>query len=71
VRQLDDALRGNASVLTKGMNPTDRLAGDASATLTGRHPLIGELPRQPTIKRSARHPGSKMAAREAGEFSKC
>ena len=26
-----DGQRDNASVLTKGMNPADRLAGDASA----------------------------------------
>ena len=45
-RRRGDGQRGNASVLTKGMNPADRLAGDASASLTGRHPLIGDLPRQ-------------------------
>ena len=29
MRSLDDGQRGNASVLTKGMNPVGRLAGNA------------------------------------------
>jgi len=45
-----DGQRGNASVLTKGMNPGDRLAGDASAIPQCRHPLIKKLPRQSAIK---------------------
>ena len=45
-----DGRRGNASVLTKGMNPGDRLAGDASAIPQCRHPLINKLPRQSAIK---------------------
>ena len=62
-----DGQRDNASVLTKGMNPADRLAGDASAIPQCRHPLINKLPRQRTIKpqsqRFGQAPGEQAAGR--------
>lgn len=40
---------------TKGLTPADRLADDTSATPTGRHPLIRQLPNISRSKRLARH----------------
>jgi hypothetical protein len=38
-------LAGQSCVLNKGDDPAGRLAGDASATLTGRRPLHHQLPK--------------------------
>ena len=57
------AERGRAVCSTEGLTPADRLADDTSATPTGRHPLIRQLP---NISRSKRlvssHPSMTASA---------
>jgi hypothetical protein len=45
-----DGQRGNASVLTKGMNPADRLAGDASTIPHWSPPTLGAIARMASFQ---------------------
>ena len=50
-----DGRASRAVCSTRGIDLTDRLADDSSATLTSRHPLVRPFPVSTSAKRRARH----------------
>jgi len=46
-----DGRARQSCVLNRGVDPADRLADGTSATPTGRHPLIRQLPNIKPVKR--------------------